>query len=246
MSLLRTSTLLLLMAVPTAAWADLRVNATRVIYQQGSSVPPSLRLQNVGNRPSLIQAWIDDGDEDASLEHLRPALFVTPPAFRLDAGSKRDIQIRAADTLKLPNDRESLLWLNIVDVPARARGATPHSLEFAMRWRLKVFHRPAGLPGSPDAAPPALRWQLQTDPRGRAVLRASNATPYFVSLARLTLGGQPIALDASTAQVPPMGHWTQVLPDAPAPRPAVVPLDVRWVDARGLEQPIQAHVSRAD
>lgn len=246
MSLLQMLACMLLMAVPTAAWADLRVNATRVVYQSGSDTATSIRIQNVGKLPSLIQSWIDDGDEDAPLERLRPALFVTPPAFRLDAGSNRDIQIRAADTSNLPKDRESLLWLNIVDVPARATSTAPRSLEFAMRWRLKVFHRPAGLPGSADAAPPALTWRLQTDLQGRTVLLATNATPYFVSLAQLTLDGQPIALDASTAQVPPMSRWTQVLANPPASRPSDVPLNVWWVDARGLEQQIQTHASRTD
>lgn len=246
MSLLQTLACMLLITVPTAAWADLRVNATRVVHQSGSNTTTSIRIQNVGTLPSLIQSWIDDGDEDAPLERLRPALFVTPPAFRLDAGSNRDIQIRAADTSSLPKDRESLLWLNIVDVPARATSTAPRSLEFAMRWRLKVFHRPAGLPGSADAAPLALQWQLRTDLQGRAVLQATNATPYFVSLAQLTLGGQPIPLDASAAQVPPKGQWTHVLPNAPVLRRSDVPLSVGWIDARGLEQQIQTHASGTD
>ncbi|AEM51474.1 fimbrial biogenesis chaperone [Stenotrophomonas maltophilia] len=246
MSLLQTLAFLLLVAFPTAVWADLRVNATRVVHQEGSKTTTSIRIQNVGTQPSLIQAWIDDGDEGTSLEELRPPLFVTPPVFRLNAGGKRDIQIRAADTLQLPRDRESLLWLNILDAQARASGRPAESLEFAMRWRLKVFHRPAGLPGSADAAATTLQWSLQTDARGQTLLKATNSTPYFASLSEVILGGQAIALDASTAQVPPMGQWTHALPTASAPDQPTVPLKITWVDALGIERQLDTRAVRED
>lgn len=232
---MRVLSTLLLAAVPLVASADLRVDATRVVHQDKSPTATRLRVHNTGTQVSLVQVWLDTADSDMPLEQLRTPLIATPPIFRLDAGASRDIHIRAADTTGLPGDRESLLWLNIMDIPARTAASNQHPLEFAMRWRLKVFHRPSGLAGSPDAAAAALRWNVQTNAQGKTLLQATNATPYFVSLAQLILDGQPIPLDASAAQVPPLGRWTQTLSSAPPHRRKEMPLKFVWIDAVGIE-----------
>lgn len=242
----RFVTTLMLLAVPWPAMADLRVDATRVVYEEGAPTATSVRIHNVGKQPSLIQAWLDNGDSTQPLEQLRTPLLVTPPMFRLDERGKRDIQIRAADTSGLAKDRESLLWLNILDIPARQTGRQQRTLEFAMRWRLKVFHRPAGLAGAVDEAPAALMWFLQTDSQGHSVLQATNPTPYFVSLAQLTLGELQVGLDASTAQIPPLGRWSQALPAGYGGREADSRLEVVWIDGKGVEHTVHARVSRSN
>lgn len=232
---MRTLSALLLAAMPVVASADLRVDATRVVHQDNSPTATSIRVHNTGTQASLVQVWLDTADSDTPLERLQTPLIATPPIFRLEAGANRDIQLRTANTAGLPKDRESLLWLNIMDIPARTAAAPPGPLQFAMRWRLKVFHRPSGLPGAPDAAPTALQWSVQTDSQGQTRLQASNASPYFVSLAQLFLDGQPVPLDASAAQVPPRGRWTQTLSSPPARRREGVPVKFLWIDAKGIE-----------
>lgn len=243
---MRTLTALLLAAMPVVASADLRVDATRVVHQDKSPTASSVRVHNTGTQASLVQVWLDTADSDQPLEELRTPLIATPPLFRLDAGASRDIQIRAANTAGLPADRESLLWLNILDIPARTDASSPRPLEFAMRWRLKVFHRPSGLAGSPDAAPTALRWSMQNDAQGKVRLQATNTTPYFVSLAQLIVDGQPVALDASAAQVPPLGHWTQMLSSPPPGPRGDVPLKFVWIDAEGIEHSADGNASRVE
>lgn len=246
MAQLRILAGVLLVAVPVVASADLKVNATRVVYQDGSATASNVRVHNIGKGASLIQAWLDSGDSDLPLEQLRAPLLVTPPIFRLDAGGNRDLQIRAADTSRLPKDRESLLWLNILDVPSRQTAADQQqSLEFAMRWRLKVFHRPSGLTGSTDSAAAGLQWRLYTDTQGHRLLQAVNATPYYVSLAQLVLDKHEVDLDASTAQVPPFGQWTQPLRVGVPPSPALK-LVMTWIDEKGTEHHAESQVVRAD
>ncbi|KRG52539.1 fimbrial biogenesis chaperone [Stenotrophomonas beteli] len=235
MHALKLLAVLALLAAPLQASADLRVGATRIVYQEGTESAPSVRVRNIGEQPSLVQVWLDSGEREVPIEQLRMPLMVTPPIFRLEPGSNRDIQIRVADTSGLPKDRESLLWLNILDVPPRQAGSNQKPLEFAMRWRLKVFHRPSGLPGSPDIAPEALQWSVQRDAQGRAVLKASNASAYFVSLSQLILDGRPVAIDPGSAQVPPMGSWTHEVAETLPGRPQHVPLTFVWIDARGVE-----------
>ncbi|MBH1494676.1 fimbria/pilus periplasmic chaperone [Stenotrophomonas maltophilia] len=128
--------------------------------------------------------------------------------FRLQAGEKRDIQIRPAAHGKLLRNRKSLLWLNILDVPPRQAGAYPDTVEIALRWRLKRFHRPTALAGTPANAPALLQWTQQTHASGRHILQAFNPTPYYVSLARLIVNSQDIALAADHAELR-QGRWRQ-------------------------------------
>lgn len=231
----RTLLALLLASTPLPASADLHVNATRIVHKQGSAAATNIRVRNIGNDPSLIQVWVDEGNGEVPLEALRAPYFVTPPLFRLDAGKRRDIQIREADVRLLPKDRESLLWLNITDVPSRRASANAPPLEFAMRWRLKIFHRPVGLPGSPEEAPAALRWSVRTDAGGQATLCATNPTPYFVSLANVTLGSQTLSIAADRAQIPPFGEWLATLPSTPSGPENRLDVQIIWIDDKGLE-----------
>ena len=45
----------------------------------------------------------------------------------------------------LPSDRESLFWLNIMEIPLKVED--PNSVQFAIRQRLKLFYRPPALLG---------------------------------------------------------------------------------------------------
>lgn len=222
-----------------AARADLRVGATRVVQHAADPAPASVRIRNIGTRPSLVQAWIDEGDAhgNAPIEQLRTAYIVTPPVFRLDAGRTRDVQVRAADTRALPADRESLLWINLLDLPTRSGKDAP--LDIAMRWRLKLFHRPAGLPGSAIDAPGQLQWRLLAK-EGQMQLRADNPSPYFVSLAELSLGTTRVALEAGRAQIPPKGSWVVGVAAAAAETAGPLPLRFIWLDDDGLDHEAQA------
>jgi P pilus assembly chaperone PapD len=49
----------------------------------------------------------------------------------------------------LPEDRESVFWLNVKSIPA-TDDSVPHNnvLQVVVKSRLKLFYRPAGLEGS--------------------------------------------------------------------------------------------------
>lgn len=225
---------MILLAAP--AGADLRVDGTRVIQKAADSAPASLRIRNIGTRASLVQAWVDEGDSETPVEKQRAPYLITPPMFRLDEGQTRDLQVRAADTRTLPTDRESLLWINILDVPASSASAM--QLDVAMRWRLKLFHRPAGMTGSPSEAPAQLRWRMQPGNDGTSVIQVENPTPYYVSLAELRLDAVHIPLPPDHAQLPPKGSWSIDSGVASALKSSV--MHFIWVDDEGVEHTAQA------
>ncbi|HDS1652600.1 TPA: fimbria/pilus periplasmic chaperone [Stenotrophomonas maltophilia] len=232
---------LALSGIAMPALADLRVNASRVVHVEGSG-PARVRIQNTGERAALIQTWIDAGDSAASPEHQRAPLITTPPLFRLDSGKRTDIHVRAADTASLPRDRESLLWLNILDIPTRKAGQEKSAFEFAAHWRLKVFHRPVGLPGSQEASAAAVQWDVVEDEDGSLSLRARNPSAYYVSLRELEMAGQVLPVAAHHAQIPPYGTWTQRIPGGVRASNGQLPLQVKWLDGQGFVHALSTSV----
>lgn len=225
-----TGVLLLVLAFPVAA--DLKVDGTRVVLD-GDAQSGAIRISNSGDAPVLVQSWIDDGDVDAKPEHLRVPLTTTTPMFRLNAGERRNIQVRVAQPGQLPLDRESLFWLNVLDVPARNAGESRTAVEQAVHVRLKVFHRPVGLPGKPEAAVDALQWHIGRSTSGLPVLRALNPSPYFVSLRTVALNGRAVPVSAVDAAVAPFSEWSQVLDEDPSSHASHPSLQLAWIDGEG-------------
>ncbi|EOS95793.1 fimbria/pilus periplasmic chaperone [Erwinia tracheiphila] len=178
-------TILTLLFSPVLS-ASIVVNGTRVIYPS-SAREISVKMTNMGKRPLLIQSWIDDGDMTAKPENIRVPFVLSPPFNRVDAGKGQTLRISQTDP-DLPEDRESVFWLNILEIPAKnPTMEEKNSLQMAFRTRIKFFYRPEKLAGDPSDSIKMLKWQQ----RGTQLV-ASNPTPYFVSLANLMVNDQKV------------------------------------------------------
>lgn len=223
------------------ARADLRVDGTRVIYIAGENAP-SVRIRNQGDRPSLIQTWVSDGRSKERLEEQRQPFVATPPMFRLDPGKRRDVSVRPSGVKGLPTDRESMFWLNILDVMGSKAEDNKRPLEVAVHWQLKLFHRPSGLPGNAAQAPHAVTWRRQVSPDGKHALHAHNPSPYHVSLAGIAVNGQSEALDPASSTILPFGEWQMPLEHQ---APGTAELEFRWVDDKGKQHVVKRTVAPA-
>ncbi len=169
-----------------AADAQVIVHGTRQIFP-GNQREITVRVENVGQRASLVQAWTDDGDKQAGPEDARTPFVLRPPVFRLDAGKSQALRVLFAGG-DLPQDRESVYWLNVLDIPPAPQDdeiATGNFLQFSLRTRIKLIYRPKGLDAI-ATAPQKLQWTLVQDKQGWA-LQASNPTPYYVHFAKVGL-----------------------------------------------------------
>lgn len=178
------------------------IGGTRVVFPaQARDV--SLKIQNKGADPALVQVWIDDGDEASSPTTARAPFAITPPMFRIDPGQGHALRIvHVGDAT--PRDRETLYWLNVLEIPPKAREAEGKNvLQFAFRHRLKLFHRPTDLASPPESAASMLRWTMERKDK-RLSLRVDNPSPYHVSFQtidvldekgakRVALGGGMVA-----------------------------------------------------
>lgn len=159
--------------------AGVVIGGTRVIYD-GAKKESSISVQNPDTTPYLIQSWIDT--QNGGTE--KAPFIITPPLYRLDK-DQQNVE-RIILTGALPQDKESLFWLNIKAIPS-----APHkdnTLQVAVKTRLKIIYRPASLKGVlPEELAEKLTWQ-----RSGNNIRVSNPTSYVFNFNEITLGGKKL------------------------------------------------------
>lgn len=159
------------------------LGATRVIYN-GDSKEASLTVDNHSDNKQyfLIQSWVDDKDGNKNVP-----FSITPPLFRLNANKENMLRIVKTGE-GLPGDRESVYWVNVKAIPpAPGAGESQNVLQLAIKTRIKLFYRPAGLPGKAADAPATLQWSVQGNQ-----LVAKNPSAYSVTLDSVKIGGTDV------------------------------------------------------
>ncbi len=222
------------------AQAGVIIDGTRQIYpEQNREI--TIKVSNDDQHlPRLVQVWLDDGDEKLSAEQSNAPFTLTPPIFRLEAGKSQTMRM-AYTREPLPADKESLFWLNVLEVPpkpgADEAGEESNYLRFAFRLRTKVFFRPRHLAEKPEAAPSQLRWSFANTAQG-SVLEVHNPSPYHVTFHEiaLALGEQADAklnvVDRKD-MVAPGGSQRFVLQDKLASLPAGAQVQFKYINDYG-------------
>ena len=196
--------------------AGIIVAGTRHIYPERQR-EITIQLSNDDPlAPRLVQAWVERGDRPTGPESSDVPFSLSPPVFRIEASKGQAMRL-VYTREPLPEDRESLFWLNVLEVPPNIQpGAAldkgeQNYLRFAFRIRTKLFFRPANLPGKPEQSIEQLRWNLQRGPQGVQV-QVHNPSKYYVTFNEVALatGTRPDAplLPCETGMVAPGGSLT--------------------------------------
>ena len=171
-----------LLLVSFFAQCSVVIMGTRVIYPEGSR-SINVNLSNGDSSPALIQAWFDDGNVSKEPDVSKIPFIITPPVFRIAPHTGQTMRIMYTGE-PLPNDKESLFWLNVMDIPAKPDmiSNTGHTslnnyLQFAVRSRINFFYRPSNLVISTNDAYQKVQWNLSNGNK----LTASNPTPYYIT-----------------------------------------------------------------
>lgn len=134
----------LLSAMMLPAHAGIVIYGTRVIYP-AEKKEVAVQLMNEGSSASLVQSWIDEGDTSLPPEKIRVPFMLTPPVVRVPASSGQQLKIKKMAN-GLPENRESLFYLNVLDIPPNnAESTGKNTLKFAMQNRIKLIWRPKGI-----------------------------------------------------------------------------------------------------
>lgn len=205
-SLVASAMAVLLAFFAQAACASVVIGGTRVVFPAQSG-EVTVRLTNESDKPALVEAWIDAGDMHATPDKVHTPFLITPPLFRMDPHKDQSLRILFTQaTQPLSADRESLFWLNVLEIPPRPSGkqaAGKNLLQFAIRSRLKLFYRPAHLAGDPLKAPTEVTWKAVADGQGYA-LEVHNPTPYHITIVRLSVDVDGKSYSANAGMVDPL------------------------------------------
>ena len=239
LKLFRTLTLAVA-AFASHADASVVIAGTRVIFPS-SEREVTIQLTNDNKRPALVQAWLDDGDSRALPENIDVPFTLTPAIFRMEAGNGQTLRLVHTGE-PLPADRESLFWLNVLEVPPKAAATeASNRIQLAFRSRIKIMYRPAGLAGNVDDAPMQVDWRVVRVDGGYA-LEASNPTPFVVNFGNVLLKSAGRKHDAGMGYVLPRSTQLFPIKDLAAAPTAGATVEFGsindWGRATDLERPV--------
>ncbi|MFZ0871319.1 MAG: fimbria/pilus periplasmic chaperone [Rhodanobacter sp.] len=202
-----------LSAVP--AHASVVIAGTRVVFPAKDG-EVTVRLSNQNTTPALIEAWIDSGDSQSTPDKVHTPFLITPPLFRMEPNRDQSLRILFTHSDQpLPTDRESVFWLNVLEVPPKPSGPQfqgKNVLQMAIRSRLKLFYRPDQLAGDPQKAPSELSFKAASE-AGAAALVVHNPTPYYITIGEITVNVGGTSHKVDTGMVAPRSDLRVSIPD---------------------------------
>ncbi|WP_025128990.1 molecular chaperone [Pseudomonas sp. PH1b] len=159
--------------------AGIQLGGTRIVYPAADR-EASILVRNLGSADIMIQSWIeaDARDQDADVP------FAITPALARMGGNKQQMLRIFYHGKGLAEDRESVFWLNVQEIPQQAK--EENSLQVAIRQRIKVFYRPAAVTATLEESASQLHWRLVTRD-GAVQLEVQNPSALNISLGTLTL-----------------------------------------------------------
>lgn len=167
------------------AYAGVSLDSTRIIFP-AKSKSVNVQLRNAYDTPALVQAWIDIGDAEKIPKANEVPFVLNPPLTRVEPRKGQIIRIIPLDTSKLPQDRESIFWFNMMDIPPEDPTLKDKNyLSFTVRTRIKLFYRPTQLAMAPFLAQQSVQFKYN---QGTEVIQMNNPTPYFLTVVQVSSG----------------------------------------------------------
>ncbi|EXT49600.1 gram-negative pili assembly chaperone, C-terminal domain protein [Acinetobacter sp. 25977_4] len=168
--------------------AEIILHGTRIIYPSDAR-EVSLQLSNNGTTPSLVQAWIDDGNSKSTPDESNVPFIITPPISRVEPTKGQTLRITALPSAsQLNQNKENIFWLNVLDIPPKPEGKKqvnneplPNNfLQLAIRSRIKFFYRPANLKENIDTFSEKIQWVKNGE-----TLLIKNPTPFYITMSSI-------------------------------------------------------------
>lgn len=173
-----------MLLVSLNGWAGMLLDKTRVIFPQGTTTE-GVTVMNVNNYPSFVQMWVDKGDVNNFEQDIDAPFIVVPPIFNLQPEEIKSVRV-IYNGKPLPENKESLYWLNIYEVPAIKTGFSPERyLLMSIKMQIKLIYRPQALSQGAGNAAQAVSCDIIKN-RGYQ-LKCRNNSGYYISYSRITV-----------------------------------------------------------
>lgn len=184
---------LLLMLSATLCQASVVLNGTRIIID-GSKNEKTIQFTNAGDQPALIQIQAVNPDANST-----PPFVALPQIFRIAPNAGQTVKVNVTEK-NLPQDRESLFYLDYTELPSVKKGdEDKNKLYLVIKNRVKVIVRPGDLDFSVDKVRQALSWRIQ----GHTIL-LKNASPFYANIRSFVLvkGNNALSWDDAVTLAP--------------------------------------------
>ncbi|EBC5055220.1 fimbrial chaperone [Salmonella enterica] len=175
--------------------AAFTLSGTRFIYDEGRN-NISVEVSNANNETFGGQVWIDNTTQSSSDVFFTPA----PSFFKVAGGEKQIIRLLNINPA-LPQDKESLFWLNVQEIPPVPKG-DGNVLAIALNTQVKLIYRPKALKDGRDKA----EQKMQV-----SGTKLKNPTAYYFAVTAITVNGQKIKLSSELdKQLSLMSPFTEI------------------------------------
>jgi P pilus assembly chaperone PapD len=165
-------------------FAGVTITGTRIIYPSNQK-SVTVQLNNPLDQPAMIQAWLDDGDPNSIPEADKIPFLLTPPLALIEGKKGQMLRLMSKNFEHLPQDRESLYWFNILDLPATHESdQNLNKLNISIRSRIKLFYRPTQLKFSQEKAFNSIQAQYEKKTQS---LQIKNPSPYYLNFFSMVL-----------------------------------------------------------
>ncbi|WP_212741861.1 fimbrial chaperone [Escherichia albertii] len=160
------------------------LNGTRFIYDEGKK-NISVEVTNNSNKEYGGQLWIDNIHNNNGVY-----MIAQPPFFRVNAKQKQIIRVMRTNE-RLPEDKESLFWLNVQEIPKKADNIQDgeSSLAIAMNIKVKLIYRPQSIKDGRNDAEKKL---IVLTENNKTWIK--NPTPYYMAIVNVKNNGRDLIL----------------------------------------------------
>lgn len=197
------SSFFLIIICVQACCASVTLVGTRVIYPSDKQ-SVSLNFRSSDNVPSVLDLWVSNSAVSSSQSSDSP-FVITPSVFRIDPNKGQSTKLIYTGG-NLPDDRESVFYLNFVQLPASDK--TANKLLVTYKSTVKIFYRPETLKQNIDDIGSYLRIDINKINSG--VIAVYNDSEFYVTPTRLDIekNGRTVLSvpDSQLNMLPPFSH----------------------------------------
>ncbi|HDZ8915481.1 TPA: molecular chaperone [Aeromonas hydrophila] len=154
------------------SFAAISLASTRVILNSDKK-EASINVINDGGKDVVIQSWL----EQASNSSTPPPFAVTPPLSIIKGNQQQLLRI-LFEGRGLPEDRESVFWLSVQEIPQLSERDS--ILQLAVMQRVKLFYRPASIANDASLATDKMTAKIVD-----GQLQLNNPTPFHINIINL-------------------------------------------------------------
>lgn len=156
------------------AYSAVTLDRTRIVFP-GTEKSINITIKNDNPEEAyLAQSWIEDLQ---GKKLTKGAILATPPLQRVEANSTSLVRLSTTPELgTLPQDRESVFYFNLREVPPKAIDG--NTLQIALQSRVKLFYRPASILSESET-----KWAHKVTLTKTATgYRLNNTTPFNLTV----------------------------------------------------------------